>query len=63
MFIKLYFQLGTVRNIDLGFVFSYHQEEAHLKEVRLSVEILRSALYRNDECKVSLCVCLLIPHC
>ncbi|XP_060949825.1 rotatin [Limanda limanda] len=28
------------------------KEEAHLKEVRLSVEILQSALYRNDECKV-----------
>nr|XP_019942842.1 PREDICTED: rotatin [Paralichthys olivaceus] len=28
------------------------KEEAHLKEVRLSVEILRSATYRNDECKV-----------
>ncbi|XP_076577654.1 rotatin [Chaetodon auriga] len=28
------------------------KEEAHLKEVKLTVEILRSALYRNDECKV-----------
>ncbi|XP_040921403.1 rotatin isoform X2 [Toxotes jaculatrix] len=28
------------------------KEEAYLKEVKLTVEILRSALYRNDECKV-----------
>ncbi|XP_029314100.1 LOW QUALITY PROTEIN: rotatin [Cottoperca gobio] len=27
------------------------KEENHLKEVKLTVEILRSALYRNDECK------------
>uniref|UniRef100_A0A3Q4AK28 Rotatin n=1 Tax=Mola mola TaxID=94237 RepID=A0A3Q4AK28_MOLML len=27
------------------------KEESHLKEVKLTVEILRSALYRNDECK------------
>ncbi|KAM3593832.1 uncharacterized protein V6R79_022713 [Siganus canaliculatus] len=28
------------------------KEVPHLKEVKLTVEILRSALYRNDECKV-----------
>ncbi|XP_074478622.1 rotatin isoform X2 [Sebastes fasciatus] len=28
------------------------KEEGYLKEVKLTVEILRSALYRNDECKV-----------
>uniref|UniRef100_A0A667ZBX6 Rotatin n=1 Tax=Myripristis murdjan TaxID=586833 RepID=A0A667ZBX6_9TELE len=28
------------------------KEESYLKEVKLTVEILRSALYRNDECKV-----------
>ncbi|KAM8730870.1 rotatin isoform 3-T3 [Acanthopagrus schlegelii] len=28
------------------------KEEGRLKEVKLNVEILRSALYRNDECKV-----------
>ncbi|KAL7373427.1 hypothetical protein ABVT39_006513 [Epinephelus coioides] len=28
------------------------KEEGHLKEVKLTVDILRSALYRNDECKV-----------
>ncbi|KAG7525395.1 rotatin isoform X1 [Solea senegalensis] len=28
------------------------KEEGHFKEVKLTVEILRSALYRNDECKV-----------
>ncbi|KAK5850243.1 hypothetical protein PBY51_014509 [Eleginops maclovinus] len=28
------------------------KEESFLKEVKLSVEVLRSALYRNDECKV-----------
>ncbi|CAN9506126.1 unnamed protein product [Ophioblennius macclurei] len=28
------------------------KEEGHLKEVKLTVEILRSALYLNDECKV-----------
>ncbi|XP_056220936.1 rotatin [Seriola aureovittata] len=28
------------------------KEEGHLKEVKLTVEILRSALYCNDECKV-----------
>lgn len=27
------------------------------------VEILQSALYCSGECKVSLCVCLLIPLC
>uniref|UniRef100_A0A665VME3 Rotatin n=1 Tax=Echeneis naucrates TaxID=173247 RepID=A0A665VME3_ECHNA len=32
------------------------KDEGYLKEVKLSVEILRSALYCNDECKVSLCV-------
>ncbi|XP_077952021.1 rotatin isoform X2 [Gasterosteus aculeatus] len=28
------------------------KEEGYLKEVKLTVEILRNALYRNDECKV-----------
>ncbi|XP_067433989.1 rotatin [Thunnus thynnus] len=28
------------------------KEEGYLREVKLTVEILRSALYRNDECKV-----------
>ncbi|XP_042366374.1 rotatin [Plectropomus leopardus] len=28
------------------------KEEGYLKEVKLTVDILRSALYRNDECKV-----------
>ncbi|XP_026147911.1 rotatin isoform X2 [Mastacembelus armatus] len=28
------------------------KEESYLKEVKLTVEILRSALYHNDECKV-----------
>ncbi|XP_018529520.1 LOW QUALITY PROTEIN: rotatin [Lates calcarifer] len=28
------------------------KEEGYLKEIKLTVEILRSALYRNDECKV-----------
>ncbi|XP_059183330.1 rotatin [Centropristis striata] len=28
------------------------KEEGYLKEVKLTVEILRSALYRNDECKM-----------
>lgn len=45
------------------FVFPYYQEEGYLKEVKLTVEILRTALYCNDECKVSLCAYLLIPHC
>ncbi|CAJ1082277.1 rotatin isoform X2 [Xyrichtys novacula] len=27
------------------------KEESYLKEIKLTVEILRSALYRNDECK------------
>ncbi len=54
---------GSFQHIGLCFVFLYYQEEVYLKEVKLAVEILRSALYRNDECKVSLGVCLLIPHC
>ncbi|XP_056289869.1 rotatin isoform X3 [Pseudoliparis swirei] len=29
-----------------------HQEEGYLKDVKLTVEILRNALYRSDECKV-----------
>ncbi|XP_074549511.1 rotatin isoform X3 [Halichoeres trimaculatus] len=28
------------------------KEESYLKEIKLTVEILRSALYRNDECKM-----------
>ncbi|KAF0028152.1 hypothetical protein F2P81_019239 [Scophthalmus maximus] len=39
------------------------KEEGRLKGIKLTVEILRSALYRSDECKVSLRVCFLIPHC
>ncbi|XP_070783994.1 rotatin [Enoplosus armatus] len=44
------------------------KEEGYLKEVKLTVEILRSALYRNDECKMvatdarlTLALCALWP--
>ena len=57
------FNLNILVFLFIFFIFLYYQEEGHLKEVKLNMEILRSALYRNDECKVSLCVCLLIPHC
>lgn len=53
----------TFKLIGLCFIFLYYQGEGYLKGVKLTVEILRSALYHNDECKVSLCFCLLIPHC
>lgn len=61
--VKEEFSLWTFKHFGVFVVFLYYQEEGYLKEVKLNVEILRSALYRNDECKVSLCVCLLIPHC
>lgn len=53
---------GTGTDIDFCLVILFYQEEGCLKEIRLSVEILRSALYLSDECKVSLHVCSVISH-
>lgn len=50
------------QHIALCFVFLQHQEEGYLKDVKLTVEILRNALYRSDECKVSLCICRYVLH-
>lgn len=41
----------------------HYQEEGCLKEVMVLVEMLQSALYCSDECKVSLSEHLLIPLC
>lgn len=41
----------------------HYQEEVCLKEVKLTVEMLQSALYCSDECKVSLTEHLLILLC
>lgn len=41
----------------------HYQEEGCLKEVKLTVEMLQSALYCSDECKVSLSEHLLILLC
>uniref|UniRef100_A0A8C4I6H0 Rotatin n=1 Tax=Dicentrarchus labrax TaxID=13489 RepID=A0A8C4I6H0_DICLA len=46
------FSTCSFKHIGLCFVFLFYQEDGCLKEVKLTVEILRSALYRNDECKV-----------
>lgn len=41
----------------------HYQEEGCLKEVKLTVEMLQSALYCSDECKVSLSELLFILLC
>lgn len=41
-------------------VWLHYQEESCMKEVKLTVEMLQSALYCSDECKVSLREHLLI---
>lgn len=57
LFLFWSFIVSHFKNLNiLFFVLLYYQEESYLKEIKLTVEILRSALYRNDECKVSLYV-------
>lgn len=64
--------LSPLRAANLNLVFKHaplcdvclhQQEEGCLKEVKLTVEMLQSALYCSDECKVSLSEHLLILLC